>query len=199
MGGGCSIAGTWRDSFVAVIRTADGQLGYGAGSSAETATAAAPGKCGQWSQMGCQVLHLFSSRTKKYNPKPAIARKHFAAAAVINGWPKNTPLWIATGAQTGEGAKQNALSSCRQENPGKECVTVSINENGTIANGVIQTFRTSDGGNGAVAENSLARAQRAAANYCTTLAPVTCTLTAHYPSNTPKLIVHDVSTGMARK
>jgi hypothetical protein len=194
MGGGCTSAGTWWNSSIAIIRDKEGYFykGWAGEGGAERDEVMAD--CSAKQLLPCEIFANIRSSTNQRFPGPA-ARKYFAASAWVVGAAAdgyNAKLYVASGYRSAEAASAAAIKAC-SDATARPCETNTL-----TGNGFIQTYRLNGGEDGATTENTSKRAQEAARANCKKLKSAACELQTQFDSRKPGLFVHDFANAKTR-
>ena len=201
-GGGCQVIGEYSNSYIAIVKAADGSLYYGWGQGEKTARKEARNNCmkarGAARQpLPCMELRSYSALTRRYIAPENLeaSRKLYGVGAWLSGAEGyDNRAWFATGYRSFQDAIDAATGACRQAYAGKACETFA----GT-GNGVIQAYRQAQksetaASDNAVAETTARRAADAAKALCSA-AREKCTLQSQFDTRTSGVFLHDFSTG----
>ncbi|QDG93778.1 DUF4189 domain-containing protein (plasmid) [Rhizobium sp. NIBRBAC000502774] len=192
MGGGCTSAGEWSNSSVAVIQDASGHfrtawLGDGGGQRQQVLD-----KCSSEQLLPCEVFMTVKARFDRHWPGPE-ARVAYAAAAWVNGDGYDHKLYIASGYRTGEEASTLALAACHAANPQHQCEITARIGGGFIQTGSVGVEEF------ALIETSERRARRAAERRCRQGdEPKACRIQAVFSSRVHGQFVHDFRASVGR-
>jgi Domain of unknown function (DUF4189) len=197
-GGGCTPISDFSNSYIAIVKAADGFLQQGWGNSAGEAKRAAQAKCrqGPLQRLPCLEVKTFSALSRKFiTPKDLrAARKLYGAGAWVSGESYDSRAWFATGQQSWQGAIDSAIGSCVRANPGQKCEAFVV-----TGNGFIQTYRRLDAqgksvDEGGMSEVSAKRAAQAVQTSCQADG-LKCALQIAYDTRRPAMFVHNFKKG----
>jgi len=191
MGGGCTSAGTWGNSSMAIIRDKEGYF-YSAwlgenGAERDRVMA----ECSAKQLLPCEVFATIRASTNQRFPGAKV-RKYFAASAWVVGTDGyDAKLYIASGYRSADAANAAAVGAC------SDATALPCETNAFVGNGFIQTYRMNGSDDGATTETSARRAKQAAQTNCKKHG-ASCELQALFDSRKPGLFVHDFNRGKAR-
>ena len=194
MGGGCTPAGTWWNSSIAIIRDKEGYFykGWAGDGGAERDRVMAD--CSAKQLLPCEVFATIRASTNRRFPG-ASARKYFAASAWVKGGAAdgyNAKLYVASGYRSADAATAAAIEACADATS-RPCETNTL-----TGNGFIQTYRLNGSDDSATTETTAKRAKEAAQANCKKQKSVTCDLQALFDSRKSGLFVHDFAQAKAR-
>lgn len=193
MGGGCSTAGTWWNSSMAIIRDRNGYFykGWAGEGGAERKQVLAD--CSAKQLLPCEVFTTIKSSTNRRLPG-ASARKYFAASAWVVGGVEdgyNARLYVASGHRNADAATAAAIKAC------SDATSRPCESNALTGNGFLQAYRMNGSDDSATAENSAKRAKEAARANCKKLKAASCELQAQFDSRKSGLFVHEFAPAKA--
>jgi len=194
MGGGCTTAGTWWNSSIAIIRDKEGYFykGWAGDGGAERDRVMAD--CSAKQLLPCEVFATIRASTNRRFPG-AGARKFFAASAWVKGGAAdgyNAKLYVASGYRSADAATAAAIKACADATS-RPCETNTL-----TGNGFIQTYRLNGSDDSATTETTAKRAKEAAQANCKKQKSATCDLQALFDSRKSGLFVHDFAQTKAR-
>lgn len=185
MGGGCTGAGTWSNSSIAIIRDRSGDLFKGWLGEGAADRDRVLAECSAKQVLPCEVVTTIKSSTNRRSPG-ASARKLYAVSAWVAGTEGyDGKLYIVSGHRDLATATAAAVKACTDATS-RTCET-----NAWTGNGFIQAYKVSDGGGGATAETTIPRARQAAQLNCKKQNSPSCALEAVFDSRKPGVFVHD--------
>jgi hypothetical protein len=194
MGGGCTAAGTWWNSSMAIIRDRNGYFykGWAGDGGAEREQVLAD--CSAKQLLPCEVFATIRSSTNRRLPGASV-RKYFAASAWVAGGVDdgyNFKLYVASGHRSADAATAAAIKACA------DATARTCESNALTGNGFIQAYRMNGSDDSATAENTSKRAKEAAQANCKKLKSTICELQAQFDSRKSGLFVHDFAPTTAR-
>lgn len=184
MGDGCTLAGTWWNSSMAIVRDRSGYFykAWAGNGGAERRQVIA--ECSAKQLLPCEVFATISSSTRRRSPGPS-ARKSFGAAAWVAGNDGyDHRLYVASGYRSADEAATAAIKAC-SDATSRPCENHAVS-----GNGFIQAFRIHGKNDSATVETSAKRAQAAARLHCKKQKSASCELQAVFDSRKPGLFVH---------
>lgn len=189
MGGGCTSAGEWWNSSIAIIRDRSGYFykGWAGEGGAERDRVRAD--CSAKQLLPCEVFATIRASTNRRFPGPAV-RKYFAASAWVVGGTDDgydSKLYVASGHRSADAATAAAIKAC------SDATSRPCESNALTSNGFIQAYRV-NGGDSATVETSAKRAKEAAKANCKKQNSTACELQALFDSRKPGLFVHEFAT-----
>lgn len=192
MGGGCSLAGDWGNSSMAIIRDRNGSFyrGWAGEGGAERRRVLA--ECSAKQLLPCEIFATIRSSTNRRSPGPS-ARKFYAVSAwVVGSDGYDHKLYIASGQRSADAATAAAIKACRDATS-RPCESTAL-----TGNGFIQAYRMDGNRDSATVETSAKRAQEAARVNCKKQKGTSCELQALFDSRKPGLFVHDFAKAKTR-
>ncbi len=194
MGGGCTSAGEWWNSSIAIIRDKAGYFykGWAGDGGAERDQVMAD--CSSKQLLPCEVFATIRASTNRRFPGASV-RKFFAASAWVVGGADdgyNAKLYVASGHRSADAATAAAIKAC------SDATSRPCESNTLTGNGFIQAYRLNGADDSATAENSAKRAKEAAQANCKKRKATACELQALFDSRKPGLFVHDFAAGTAK-
>lgn len=193
MGGGCTSAGTWWNSSIAIIRDRNGYFykGWAGDGGAERDRVMA--ECSAKQLLPCELFATIRASTNRRFPGSAV-RKYFAASAWVAGGVDdgyNSRLYVASGYRNADAATAAAIKAC------SDATARPCESNALTGNGFIQAYRMNGSGDSATVETSAKRAQEAARVNCKKQKGTSCELQALFDSRKSGLFVHDFAQAKA--
>lgn len=187
MGGGCTSAGEWWNSSIAIIRDRNGYFykGWAGEGGAERDRVMAD--CSAKQLLPCEVFATIRASTNRRFPGPAV-RKYFAASAWVVGGVDdgyNAKLYVASGHRSADAATAAAIKAC------SDATSRPCESNALTGNGFIQVHRMNSSDDSATVETTAKRAKAAAQANCKKQKSTTCELQALFDSRKSGLFVHD--------
>lgn len=159
MGGGCVSGGTWANSTMAFYRSSRGEI-YSGWTHDRNAVKKVEADCRGQDKLPCERIFRLGSGTRERFPGPEARKRYLVAAWVKGAEGYDNKLYIASGEPTYGAAESKAIGACRAANPQRECQVKDY-----TGNGVLQVYLVGDS-HSAVAENTPARAKKAAQAWC---------------------------------
>ncbi|QIG55076.1 DUF4189 domain-containing protein [Altererythrobacter sp. BO-6] len=202
-GGGCSSIGEYSNSYLAIVKSGNGDLYYGWGQGSGAARKDALKNCrtnrrANVQPLPCELVGTYNALTRKYiTPKDLkSARKLYGAGAWVVGTEGyDRRAWFATGHPSREAATSAAIAACKKANSGRECEAF-----GLTGNGFIQAFQMTVRGEKTaddmvIVETSAKRAGDAAKAVCKANKKA-CVLQTTFDTRKPGLFEHSFKTGV---
>lgn len=186
MGDGCTMAGTWWNSSMTIIRDRNGYFykAWAGEGGAERKQVLAD--CSAKQLLPCEVFATIKSSTSRRLPGASV-HKYFAASAWVVGDAADgydSKLYVASGHRNADAAIAAAIKAC------SDATSRSCESNALTGNGFIQAYRMNGADDSATAENSAKRAKEAAQVNCKKLKATSCELQAQFDSRKSGLFVH---------
>jgi len=194
MGGGCTSAGTWWNSSIAIIRDKEGYFYKGWVGEDGAGRDQVLAECSAKQLLPCEVFATIRASTDRRSPGAKV-RKYFAASAWVAGSADdgyNAKLYVASGYRSADAASAAAIAAC------SDATSLPCETNALTGNGFIQAYRLDGNNDTATTETSARRAKQAAQTNCKKQKSKTCDLQALFDSRKPGLFVHDFNKGKAR-